>query len=84
MTEQASEPAIRARGSERSHLPGPPPGWQKHLQRVEPMSAGLAVQATVDVNALPIGRWQGLGVLVLLGAARLLAGGLLLEMRDAC
>ena len=27
------------------------PGWQKHLQQIGPMSAGLAVQATLDVDA---------------------------------
>jgi ABC-2 type transport system permease protein len=35
------------------------PGWQKHLQQVGPMSAGLAVQATVHVDTLPIGPWKG-------------------------
>jgi ABC-2 type transport system permease protein len=47
------------------------------------MSAGLAVQATVDVNALPIGPWKGLGVLALWALAALIAGGLLFELRDA-
>lgn len=59
------------------------PGWQRHLQQIGPTSAGLAVQATVDVDALPIGPWQGLGVLALWALAALLAGGLLFERRDA-
>jgi ABC-2 type transport system permease protein len=59
------------------------PAWQKHLQQVGPMSAGLAVQTTVDVDALPIGPWKGLGVLALWALAALLAGGLLFERRDA-
>jgi ABC-2 type transport system permease protein len=59
------------------------PGWQKHLQQVGPMSAGLAVQATVHVDALPIGPWKGLGVLALWALTALLAGGLLFERRDA-
>jgi ABC-2 type transport system permease protein len=59
------------------------PDWQKHLQQIAPMSAGLAVQATVDVESLPIGPWQGLGVLALWALAALLAGGLLFERRDA-
>ena len=53
------------------------------LEQVGPMSAGLAVQATVDVDALPIGPWQGLGVLALWALTALLAGGLLFERRDA-
>jgi ABC-2 type transport system permease protein len=59
------------------------PGWQKHLQQAGPTSAGLAVQATVDVDALPIGPWKGLSVLALWALAALLAGGLLFERRDA-
>jgi ABC-2 type transport system permease protein len=59
------------------------PSWQKHLQQIGPMSAGLAVQATVDVDALPIGPWHGLGVLALWALAALLAGGLLFERLDA-
>jgi ABC-2 type transport system permease protein len=59
------------------------PDWHRHLQRVGPMSAGLAVQATVDVDDLPIGPWTGLGVLALWALAALLLGGLLLERRDA-
>jgi ABC-2 type transport system permease protein len=59
------------------------PGWQKHMQQVGPMSAGLAVQATVHVDALPIGPWKGLGVLALWALTALLAGGLLFERRDA-
>jgi ABC-2 type transport system permease protein len=59
------------------------PDWQRHLRQITPMSAGLAIQSTVDVEALPIGPWQGLGVLALWALAALLAGGLLLERRDA-
>lgn len=47
------------------------------------MTAGLAVQTTVDVDALPVGPWQGLGVLALWVAGALAAGGWLLEARDA-
>ncbi|MFB8084397.1 ABC transporter permease subunit [Streptomyces sp. NPDC055992] len=59
------------------------PEWQRHLQQVSPMTAGLAVQATVHVRELPIGPWAGLGVLAAWAAAALLAGGLLLRGRDA-
>ncbi|NUS87140.1 MAG: ABC transporter permease [Streptomyces sp.] len=58
------------------------PHWQRLLQRIGPMSAGLAVQATTDVRSLPIGPWAGLGVTAGWAAAALLAGGLLLRMRD--
>ncbi|MCX4553233.1 hypothetical protein OG204_34820 [Streptomyces sp. NBC_01387] len=47
------------------------------------MTAGLAVQATVDLPGMPIGPWDGLGVLAAWATAALLAGGLLLQRRDA-
>ncbi|MFD0029730.1 hypothetical protein ACWGDS_03235 [Streptomyces sp. NPDC055059] len=39
------------------------PEWQRHLQQISPMTAGLAIQATVRLHELPIGPWAGLGVL---------------------
>jgi ABC-2 type transport system permease protein len=59
------------------------PHWQRHLQQLGPMTAGLAVQATTNLRGLPIGPWAGLGVLAAWAAAALLAGGLLLRLRDA-
>lgn len=59
------------------------PDWQRHLQQLAPMPAGLAVQATVGVDALPIGPWAGLGVLAAWAGAALLIGGTLLRFRDA-
>ena len=59
------------------------PHWQRHLQQIGPMSAGLAVQATANLDSLPIGPWAGLGVLAAWAATALLAGGLALELRDA-
>ncbi|MFK3728841.1 ABC transporter permease [Streptomyces sp. NPDC088090] len=53
------------------------------LQQLSPMSAGLAVQSTTGLDRLPVGPWQGLGVLAAWTAAALLAGGLLLRRRDA-
>jgi ABC-2 type transport system permease protein len=47
------------------------------------MSAGLAIQATTNLHGLPIRPWAGLGVLSAWAAAALLAGGLLLRLRDA-
>ncbi|XRQ15487.1 ABC transporter permease subunit [Actinomadura welshii] len=57
--------------------------WRERLDRVAPMTAGLAVQATRDLDRLPIGPWSGMGVLASYTAAALLAGGALLARRDA-
>jgi ABC-2 type transport system permease protein len=59
------------------------PRWERRLQQWGPMTAGLAIQATKDLKTLPIGPWPGLGVLAAWAAAALLAGGLLLRLRDA-
>lgn len=59
------------------------PHWQRHLQQIAPMTAGLAVQATTGLRSLPIGPWAGLGVLAAWAAGSLLTGGLLLRLRDA-
>jgi ABC-2 type transport system permease protein len=57
--------------------------WYRHLEQIGPMTAGLAIQATTGLRSLPIGPWAGLGVLAAWAAGAMLAGGLLLEMRDA-
>jgi ABC-2 type transport system permease protein len=57
--------------------------WQRHLQQIGPMNAGLAIQATTGLRGLPISPWAGLGVLAAWACAALLAGGLLLRLRDA-
>jgi ABC-2 type transport system permease protein len=59
------------------------PLWQHRLERWAPTNAGLAIQATRNLGKLPIGPWAGLGVLAAWAAAALLAGGLLLRLRDA-
>jgi len=59
------------------------PVWQRHLQQIAPMTAGLAIQATTDVRNLPIAPWAGLGVLAAWAGAALVAGALLLRLRDA-
>ena len=56
---------------------------RQHLQQIAPMSAGLAVQATRNLRNLPIAPWAGLGVLAAWAAAAVLAGGLVLWLRDA-
>ncbi|MER7277321.1 ABC transporter permease [Dactylosporangium sp. NPDC000244] len=60
----------------------PDPHLQRLLERGSPMSAGLAVQATTNLDRLPIGPWAGLGVLAAWSAASLLVGGILLRARD--
>jgi len=59
------------------------PEWSARLQKLSPMTAGLAVQATINLDQQPIGPWQGLGVLALWAAAALLAGAATLRLRDA-
>lgn len=59
------------------------PDWHDRLQKLSPMTAGLTVQATVHLEAEPIGPWQGLGVLALWAAGAVLAGGATLRLRDA-
>ena len=58
-------------------------GAQRHLQQIGPMTAGLEIQASAGLRSLPISPWAGLGVLAAWAAAALLAGGLLLRLRDA-
>jgi ABC-2 type transport system permease protein len=59
------------------------PHLKRHLQQIGPMSAGLAIQATTGLRDLPIGPWAGLGVLAAWAAGAMLAGWLLLQIRDA-
>jgi ABC-2 type transport system permease protein len=59
------------------------PHWQRLLQQIGPMSAGLTIQATTDLHSLPLSPWAGLGVTTGWAAAALAAGGLLLRKRDA-
>lgn len=59
------------------------PRLAQHIQQLGPMTAGLAIQASTNLSALPIGPWSGLGVLAAWAAAALLAGGIVLRRRDA-
>ncbi|HTU84017.1 MAG TPA: hypothetical protein VMF57_00510 [Solirubrobacteraceae bacterium] len=56
---------------------------QRHVEQIAPMTAGLAIQDTVNLGHLPISPWAGLGVLAAWATAALLAGGLMLKLRDA-
>jgi ABC-2 type transport system permease protein len=59
------------------------PRWVRRLQQWGPMTAGLAIQATRNLRKLLIGPWAGLGVLAAWATAALLAGSVLLRLRDA-
>jgi ABC-2 type transport system permease protein len=61
----------------------PAPDLAELLWQISPTTAGLSIQATTQLSALPIGPWAGLGVLAAWAAAALLTGGLLLRARDA-
>lgn len=56
--------------------------WQKRLERIGPMSAGLAVQATRGLPDLPISPGKGLAVLAVWTVAAMLAGWLVVRFRD--
>jgi hypothetical protein len=58
------------------------PVWLRRVERFSPMSAGLAIQATRDVAALPITPWGGLGVLAAYAVTATAVGVLLLAARD--
>jgi ABC-2 type transport system permease protein len=59
------------------------PSWDRHLQQIGPMTAGLNIQATTGLRSLPLSPWAGLGVLAAWAGGALLAGGLALRWRDA-
>jgi hypothetical protein len=58
-------------------------GAARHLQQIGPMTAGLEIQAGTGLRHLPIGPWAGLGVAAAWAAAALLAGAMVLRLRDA-
>jgi ABC-2 type transport system permease protein len=59
------------------------PNWQRHLEQISPMNAGLAIENTTGLHGLPLSPWAGLGVLAAWAAAAMLGGGLVLRLRDA-
>jgi ABC-2 type transport system permease protein len=58
------------------------PDWHRRLQQIAPMSAGLTIQATTDLDQLPVAPWAGLGVLALWSTAAMITGALRLRWRD--
>jgi len=57
--------------------------WKRHLEQIQPMGAGLDIQATVNVHDLVLSPWAGLAVLAAWSFGALFAGWLLLIGRDA-
>jgi ABC-2 type transport system permease protein len=57
--------------------------FRRLIQQIGPMTAGMSIQATVNLHDLPIDPLAGLGVLAAWAAAALLLGGLLLHRCDA-
>ncbi|MEU9746368.1 ABC transporter permease [Streptomyces niveus] len=57
--------------------------WRERIREWAPASAGLAVQATKNLDSLPIAPWSGLGVLAAWAGAGLLAGAAVFTLRDA-
>jgi ABC-2 type transport system permease protein len=56
---------------------------RRHLEQIAPMSAGLAIQATRNLQTQPVSPWVGLGILAAWGLGTLLAGMTILKLRDA-
>ncbi|MDI6099344.1 ABC transporter permease subunit [Actinoplanes sp. NEAU-A12] len=56
---------------------------RENLREIAPMTAGLAIQATVDLASLPVSPWRGLAVLAAWAFGSLVVGGVLLKARDA-
>jgi ABC-2 type transport system permease protein len=56
---------------------------KRHLEQIAPMTAGMAIQDTVNLASQPIGPWAGLGVLAAWAGGALLLGVLTLLRRDA-
>jgi ABC-2 type transport system permease protein len=59
------------------------PHWERHLQQIAPMTAGLYIQATTGLSSLSLSPLAGLGMLAAWAGGALLAGGLVLRLRDA-
>ena len=55
----------------------------RHLEQLAPMTAGMYVQATTGLDALPLTPWQGLGVTALWALGALILGAAVFRLRDA-
>lgn len=61
----------------------PDPGWQRHVDQISPMTAGLAVMTTTTPAHPPLTPGEGVAVLTAWAAGALASGGWLLRWRDA-
>ena len=59
------------------------PPWREWIEQVSPMTAGLAIQATLRLDSLSISPWRGLGVLALWALGSAIAGAMAFRLRDA-
>jgi ABC-2 type transport system permease protein len=59
------------------------PQWHERLQKFAPMTAGLSIQATTNLDRLAIGPWPGLGVLAGWATGAMLLGLIVFKLRDA-
>ncbi|MCP2334801.1 ABC transporter permease [Actinomadura rupiterrae] len=57
--------------------------WKRRLEKYAPMKAGLSIQSTKNLAALPLSPWHGLGILALYATACLALGFALFRLRDA-
>ncbi|MCF2529627.1 ABC transporter permease subunit [Yinghuangia soli] len=57
--------------------------WADRLTKAAPASAGMSIQATRNLDQLPIGPWPGLAILTAWSATSLALGTLTLTKRDA-
>lgn len=58
------------------------PAWREWIQQLSPSTAGLAIQATTNLDRLPIEPWTGLGVLAAYAAAVMAVAVIVLRTRD--
>lgn len=59
------------------------PRWQDRIRSLGPMTAGLSIQSTVDLDHLPIAPWAGLGLLAIYAGTAITLGALAFHRRDA-
>lgn len=57
--------------------------WRRHIEQIAPMTAGLAIEATRGLGRLPDAPWTGLAILAAWAVGALVAGGVVLRVRDA-
>jgi ABC-2 type transport system permease protein len=58
------------------------PTWSRHVNQIGPMTAGLAIEATRNLQGMPLSPWAGLGVLALWAFGAWAVGGLMFRLRD--